>query len=120
MIQNDKKAHVTWCEDNTTSIEDVEILQLETTIPEEWDAENDQTIPEKKKKFNLQIKPSSKIPGEDDEIEFHHTASSLPVDNSTPGKTSSRTGAWSQHNLALILSMISSKVSLCWDHCQPY
>ena len=67
----------------------------------------------KRKMFNLWIKPSSKIPDEDDEIEFHHTASSLPVDTSTPSKTSSRKGAWSQHNLVLILSMISSKVSLC-------
>ena len=41
MIHNDEKARVTWCEDNTTSIENVEILQLETVIPEEPDAEND-------------------------------------------------------------------------------
>ena len=107
------KRHVTWCEDNTTSIDNVEILQLETAIPGEPDAENDQVIPEKKKKFNLWIKPTSTIPDEDYEFLFFHAASSIPVDTSTPGKISSRTGAGSQHNLLLMISMLSCKTRLC-------
>ena len=34
IIQNDEKARVAWVEDNTTSIEDLGILQLETSMPE--------------------------------------------------------------------------------------
>ena len=59
------------------------------------------------------MKPSSSIPDQDDGVEFHHVANSLPLDTSTPGKTSSRTGALSQHNRVLMLSMLCSKTRLC-------
>ena len=96
-----------------SDLSDVEILQLERAITEEQDAENDQAIPEKKEKLNLQTKSSSSIPDEDDEVEFYHAASSVHVDTSISGKTSSRAGAWSQHNLVLIVSILSSKTRLC-------
>ena len=49
MIQNDEKACVTWCEDNAiSSIEDVEILQLETAIAEEPDNENESYLKRKR------------------------------------------------------------------------
>ena len=35
IIQNNEKAQKSWVEDNTISIEDVVLLQLETSIPHE-------------------------------------------------------------------------------------
>ena len=86
LIQDDKKARVKWVEDDSQSIEEVEILTLESSLPEYLKAVQ---IPDKstKKKFSLRIIPSSA--GASKDVDFIATPSCskfTSMDSSTPGK----------------------------------
>ena len=89
MIQGDERARVLWCEDNTTSIEDVNILQLETFLPAQSAIAKDTEDHEKKKKFVLRIQPSTSAP-DDIDLDIVSAVPDLdPVGTSTPSKCSS-------------------------------
>ena len=87
MLYEDIMARVHWQEDGTTSIVDIDILQLETLMPKKQVSNESPRC--SKGKFNLHIKPAYPLPySTDDEdadgdpdADFQKQAL-----NSTPGK----------------------------------
>ena len=105
IIQNDEKARVAWVEDNTTSIEDLGILQLETSMPETTaKSTTPREVPEvvinppakkkpvvgqkiNKKKFDLRIQPFSEDSTEPRvEFDLCDAVGSTPNIGYAPGK----------------------------------
>ena len=66
MLHEDKMTHVQWQEDGTTSIIDIDILQLETSMPKKQVSNNFPSL-KIKRKFNLPIKPACLLPDSIDE-----------------------------------------------------
>ena len=105
IIKNDEKAQKSWVEDNTISIEDVVLLQLETSIPHEksprWTplrgasevvnpSPKEKQVAEQKidkKKLNLHIKPSTEDSLEPIvDFDLHEADGSTPNAAHEPGK----------------------------------
>ena len=65
MLYEDTMARVHWQEDGTTSIVDIDILQLETLIPKKQVSNESPHC--SKGKFNLHIKPACPLPDSTDD-----------------------------------------------------
>ena len=80
MLVHNDQARVKWYDDNSVSVETLETLKLETAIPLREETEK------KKKKFEIRIKPTNVLEGENN-IQFQPgtVAEFQPEDTSTSG-----------------------------------